>query len=858
MKCIIVLLLTIGVFIQSYAQSNYVRDPKLDTTIAANRAIVVKAAGSQYAASGWKQFWWGKHYRREWATPVALPVLDISVMEGGLTPLKLGGGHESKSLRLLSADGREYVLRTTNRTHDAIVPDELKGTVLNDIANDQVSTAHPYGAIAISRMAEAISILHTSPTVYYVADDSRLGEFRDIFANNLALLEERTSGKGWKHNSVFGDADEIMNSKEMLEQVFASSINIVDQEMFLRVRLFDMIINDWDRHEDQWVWAEKNVGKERLYTPIGRDRDQAFSRTDGAAMYLASLPWAFRPLKNFTPDIKDLRGQNFSARNLDRKFLNAIHKDDWQQVITYIQTNLTDAAIENAVNTMPAEVNHISAGYVIKRLKERRDNLSNFGMRYYSILSKRVSITGTSENEKFVVDLNKKNRVSVTGLRSDLDTFFHRVFERAETREINVYALGGDDEYVLRGKNKNNFKIRLIGGEGNNSYSAEQNRVNGRKVRIYDSLNITGKSYKELNVNRRWDSSYRYNFSSLNYNWYIPIIAPGYNQDDGVTIAFGFLYKKRQWGKSPFGWQQQFTVDYATGTSAVGFGYKGIFNIPGKWDFDLNSFYKGPRFTFNYYGLGNETELNGHERSYFRVKANNFYVSPGMSRAWKSNSLRFGLQYETVKILTSPDKFFITAEAKLDSSVFTTNHFAGFSGEWNFFNAGDKNYPTKGFHIASNVSCQNNLSKTDRNLLKINGSATIYCTFAKNLTFAHRTGGATIFGDFEFYQANTLGGNDNLRGYWRDRFAGRSGFYQNTELRYKLINLKGYVFRGRLGVFSFVDDGRVWIKDENSSQLHFGYGGGIFFVPYNLYSFNMFYSTSKEANMITVRAGFLF
>ena len=114
---------------------------------------MIKAAGPQYAASGWKEFWWGEHYRREWTTPVPFPFLNISSIDGGLTPLKVGGGHESKSLRLLSGNGREYVLRTMDKTVDAIMPEEFKGTFINDIVNDQLSTAHPYGAIAISKMA---------------------------------------------------------------------------------------------------------------------------------------------------------------------------------------------------------------------------------------------------------------------------------------------------------------------------------------------------------------------------------------------------------------------------------------------------------------------------------------------------------------------------------------------------------------------------------------------------------------------------------------------------------------------------------------------------------------------------------
>ena len=220
--------------------------------------------------------------------------------------------------------------------------------------------------------------------------------------------------------------------------------------------------------------------------------------------------------------------------------------------------------------------------------------------------------------------------------------------------------------------------------------------------------------------------------------------------------------------------------------------------------------------------------------------------------------MRFGLHYETVNIDPTDDKFVGTPDAKLDSSVFSLIHFAGVNGEWNFFNAGDERYPMKGFHFNTNFAYLNNLDNNDRKLLKVNGSVSLYYPFAKKLTFAHRTGAGTIFGDYEFYQANTLGGNENLRGFWRDRFTGRSNFYQNTELRYHMTDMRGYILRGRLGIFGFIDDGRVWIKDENSSQLHMGYGGGIFLAPYNTYSLNIFYATSKETNMITLRAGFLF
>src|SRR5258706_14955104 len=93
---------------------------------------VTMPAGSQYAASGWKQFWWGKHWRKEWLTPVSFQVFDMDTTAGGLTALKRGGGHETKSLRVLGKDGREYVLRSIDKSLNALVPEEFKGSFVND------------------------------------------------------------------------------------------------------------------------------------------------------------------------------------------------------------------------------------------------------------------------------------------------------------------------------------------------------------------------------------------------------------------------------------------------------------------------------------------------------------------------------------------------------------------------------------------------------------------------------------------------------------------------------------------------------------------------------------------------------
>jgi hypothetical protein len=109
-----------------------------------------------------------------------------------------------------------------------------------------------------------------------------------------------------------------------------------------------------------------------------------------------------------------------------------------------------------------------------------------------------------------------------------------------------------------------------------------------------------------------------------------------------------------------------------------------------------------------------------------------------------------------------------------------------------------------------------------------------------SLVFAHRTGAATNFGDYDIYFANTLGRSENLRGFWRYRFSGKNKFL--SEYRIKI----GFIKRKNFGMLGFFDDGRVWIDDEDSKNIHMGYGGGLYFIPFNALGINLSYGRSKE------------
>ena len=125
----------------------------------------VVIAGKKYQRSAFHNFLWGKHYRQEWSTPVKVKAVSLDTLMGGLIPFKKGGGRQTKTLRLKDKDGKEYVMRSIDKTYTKALPPIFQGTFVEAVANDQVSIAHPYSAITVPMLAEAAGVYHTNPQI---------------------------------------------------------------------------------------------------------------------------------------------------------------------------------------------------------------------------------------------------------------------------------------------------------------------------------------------------------------------------------------------------------------------------------------------------------------------------------------------------------------------------------------------------------------------------------------------------------------------------------------------------------------------------------------------------------------------
>ncbi|MEJ7912250.1 MAG: hypothetical protein WKF70_03785, partial [Chitinophagaceae bacterium] len=557
------------------------------------KAIVV-TAGAQYNKSKLHQVLWGRHYRKEWATPVRMPLFYLDTAAGGLIPYEAGGGRQSKSLRLRTAAGKEYVIRSIDKSFGKALPPIFQNTFVEDAVNDQVTIAHPFAAVTIPLLAEAAKIYHTWPQIVYIPKQTGLDTFNEAYGNNLYLFEQRPD-ENWEEAANFGFSKNIISTENLLKKLFEDTDHQVDQTAYVRARLFDIFIGDWGRHEDQWRWAADKSGKGTTYKPIPRDRDQAFTLFDGYIVKTILSVADLDHLQTFSSSIQDVTQYNFPARNLDRKMANETSINTWIETAKDLQVAFPDALIEASVKQMPPEVFALSGPEIIRKLKQRRNDLVKHAATYYRSLAEEVEVSGTTGSEAFEVTRVNDNetRVAVYNITKagarDTTSFYDRVFLRNETKEVRLFGLGGNDVYNLSGDVQKGIRIRIIGGNERDSIT-DGSKVRGKnRTHIYDDKKNDLVTAGGTKLHLSEDSAVHvYDYAGFNYSdrGFKPGIS--YGSDDRLFIGLRYNIDRQKWRKEPFASRHRFRAHYSLTQGAASFAYEASFTeAVGKWNLGL-------------------------------------------------------------------------------------------------------------------------------------------------------------------------------------------------------------------------------------------------------------------------------
>lgn len=829
----------------------------------------VAVKGSTFNMKSSRTFWMGTNYRTEWNTPVKAPVINLSTEKGGLTPIKKGGGKQTKSLRLEDASGRQYTIRSIQKfITDKTLPGDLQSEAAADLVSDGVSASYPYASLSMQVLADAADVPYGKVRLVYIPDDPKLGEFRKDFANMLATFEERLPegvDKGY-------DTDDVADKLEK------DNDNKVDQQAMLRARILDMFVMDLDRHEDQWQWGARDNanGKGKTFFPIPRDRDQAFYINQGLLPGLAKRRSFVPQLEGFKAEVNSIRLFNFAARNLDRFFLTEMDEDDWKQATEKFLSQMTDQVIEKALAQQPPEIRNISTAKIVQTLKERRKYLLKETLEYFHFLSEIVSVTGSDKKELFEITRNEDGSTTVQVSKIDKDgqtstKMYERKYDPMYTKEIRLYGFDGEDKFVMKGAN-DKIKVRMIGGGGEDMFeNPNKSTTSGFVYDRKDGNNKLNGKFK----NRMGNDSAVNSFKRIyyNYNKFAPSLSIGFNPDDGLALGVAFKIIRHGFRKEPYKSSHTFAANHSLSTSAFRFRYSNEFMgvLGEKMDLVTDIDIKSPNNTTNFFGYGVNSVYDKTKPGKFRYYRARFDLADASlllrQRFSEKVMLSFGPTFQFYE-MDADDKLNMTRYISqtgvngLDPTTLNTKQkYFGALVNLMIDTRDHKVLPNKGVYWESKLRYLSGLGSNNYNTTQLNTDISFYFNLINDrLVFADRIGGGLTSGDngFEFHQAQYLGSEENLRGFRKFRFAGKSKFYNQAELRLRLANFKTYLFPAAFGIHAFVDAGRVWVENDADSKMLVGYGGGFWFSPLRRILLSFTYAVSNEDKLPLIGLGFKF
>jgi hypothetical protein len=808
---------------------------------------------------------WGKHYREAYEQSITVPTVDLSKFRGGMTPVKRGGGYQTNSLRIIDPKGKQFVMRSLDKDESRIVPYPFNESFVVNIFKDNFSAAHPLAAMTLPEMADAAGVYHTNPQVVYIAKQPALGAYNDLFGGGLYLLEERPA-KDWSDLASFGNSKKIISTYDVIENLTKKHHHKVDQDAAIRARLFDILIGDWDRHDDQWRWASFKEGEETIYRPIPRDRDQVYSKYDGLLFSVLRYTIPFlKQLRKYDAKIppNKVKWVNYHSRHFDKTFMTEGSWEQWEAAANHIKTNVTDEIIEAAIKKWPKEIYDIDGPETIKVLKQRRDDILDYAHSLYSHLAKKVDVLGTEKKDYFLVQRLDDERTRVMMLdtnkkREKEAKLYDRIFKTSETKEIILYGLGEDDVFEITGKVKNGILIRAIGGLDEDTFIDKSEVSNGaKKTLIYDAkeekTNLElGPESRNLISDRPEHNQYNHRSWDYEMDWSIPFVSITSNPDDGLLVGGSATFTKYGFKKDPFASVHTIGGAYAFQTKAFSLNYSGEWIDAVKdWNLLINAELRGPLYARNFFGLGNEP-LNFEENlgeNYHRVRHRLYSLYPALNKRFAGDGASFsvGPLLELSEIKRTEGRFIDDIGEELGTEAFESQTFIGGQINFNYSNLALLELPNRGVNFDVNLSYRANAKGNTNDFAAIQSSLTLYQNIGTPgiLTLATRVGIQHNFtNDFEFYQGAILGGNGpgaNLRGFRRDRFTGQTAFYQNIDLRLKLFEVKTKALPFSVGVFGGFDYGRVWVDGEESDTWHKGIGGGLYFAPFDIFAINFSY-----------------
>ncbi|MEM7108115.1 MAG: hypothetical protein AAF519_07800 [Bacteroidota bacterium] len=331
---------------------------------------------SFYKTSSFGELTLGRHHRALWAAEVKLPIFK------GLDTLdfvKIGGGQQTISVELKSSSKKRYSFRSVNKDNANALPSFLQASIIRPFIRDQASALNPYSGPVVAELLETLSIQHPKPVLYYLPYNKKTDSTISVLGGEVVALVEELHKK-WADDIRFGKPDKILNTDDMLELEIEGKVKI-DYQLYIRCRLTDFLLSDWDRHEKQWKWGLYG----EMVRPLPIDRDMAFCKfNDGWASKLVRI--FNNKFQSFTTGKMDIKGLTRNSLSLDITILRDRDQSVFLNEVKYIRRVLNNAEIEKAFRAYPPEIYQLIGESHIDIFQNRLKQLDTAAVDFFDII----------------------------------------------------------------------------------------------------------------------------------------------------------------------------------------------------------------------------------------------------------------------------------------------------------------------------------------------------------------------------------------------------------------------------------------------------------------------------------------
>jgi hypothetical protein len=336
-----------------------------------------------------------------------------------------------------------------------------------------------------------------------------------------------------------------------------------------------------------------------------------------------------------------------------------------------------------------------------------------------------------------------------------------------------------------------------------------------------------------------------------------------YNSDDGAHIGIGFSKTTYGFRNLPYATDQKFAALYSM-RGAYQLYYRGKFNhVTRKTDVFVQANLLQPALR-NFFGLGNTTKVNPDKPyDFYRNRYRSFEIEALLRKRYFDNfHLMMGPYYYQYSARYKENTGNVLAKPRLvgldSADIFSKKAYLGGKLALHFDNRNNDLFPTRGILWNNDLTYVAGLRKGSNSFSSFTSHMSIFISKddpAKFITVVGIGGGKIFTKNFEFFQALDIGASENLHGFRKNRYSGKSMAYASLEFRIKLFDVNSYLLPGPFGLTVFSDIGRVWLQGEHSRQWHTAFGGGFYFIPFNQFIISASAGISGKEKLLSFNIG---